>query len=169
MPLYEYRCRSCNHQFEIQQSFSDDALHGLPRVRGRAAQGLQPRRHLVQGLRVLQERQPVLVLVEQLLDQLLVERRQHVHEHHEGARSELQLLGLRVELGFQLDQQQLERLSRPAQTTERVVSTPAVARWIRWSNSATSTIFTDSRDRASARTSGTCGGSASDSRTSSSE
>lgn len=26
MPTYEYRCRTCGHQFEVQQSFSDDPL-----------------------------------------------------------------------------------------------------------------------------------------------
>ena len=26
MPTYEYRCKSCSHEFEIVQSFSDDAL-----------------------------------------------------------------------------------------------------------------------------------------------
>ena len=26
MPVYEYRCKNCSDQFEIQQSFSDDAL-----------------------------------------------------------------------------------------------------------------------------------------------
>ena len=34
MPLYEYRCRNCNHQFEIQQSFSDDALTECPQCGG---------------------------------------------------------------------------------------------------------------------------------------
>ena len=34
MPLYEYRCRNCNHQFEIQQSFSDDALTECPECGG---------------------------------------------------------------------------------------------------------------------------------------
>ena len=34
MPLYEYRCRSCNQQFEIQQSFSDDALTVCPECQG---------------------------------------------------------------------------------------------------------------------------------------
>ena len=34
MPLYEYRCRNCNHQFEIQQSFSDDALTECPECSG---------------------------------------------------------------------------------------------------------------------------------------
>ena len=26
MPTYEYRCRDCGHEFEIQQSFADAAL-----------------------------------------------------------------------------------------------------------------------------------------------
>lgn len=26
MPVYEYRCRTCGHQFEVQQSFTDDPL-----------------------------------------------------------------------------------------------------------------------------------------------
>ena len=30
MPLYEYRCKNCGHQFEIQQSFSDDSLTVCP-------------------------------------------------------------------------------------------------------------------------------------------
>ena len=30
MPTYEYRCRDCDHQFDIQQSFSDDALEVCP-------------------------------------------------------------------------------------------------------------------------------------------
>lgn len=34
MPVYEYRCRACNHQFEIQQSFSDDALSTCPECEG---------------------------------------------------------------------------------------------------------------------------------------
>ncbi len=34
MPLYEYRCRNCQHQFEIQQSFSDDALTECPECGG---------------------------------------------------------------------------------------------------------------------------------------
>jgi putative FmdB family regulatory protein len=34
MPLYEYRCRSCGHQFEIQQSISDDALTECPECQG---------------------------------------------------------------------------------------------------------------------------------------
>ncbi len=34
MPVYEYRCRTCDHQFEIQQSFSDDALTVCPECEG---------------------------------------------------------------------------------------------------------------------------------------
>jgi putative FmdB family regulatory protein len=34
MPLYEYRCRTCDHQFEIQQSFSEDALTTCPECGG---------------------------------------------------------------------------------------------------------------------------------------
>ncbi len=34
MPLYEYRCRDCGHEFEIQQSMSDDALTVCPSCGG---------------------------------------------------------------------------------------------------------------------------------------
>jgi putative FmdB family regulatory protein len=34
MPLYEYRCRNCDHQFEVQQSFTDDALTVCPECEG---------------------------------------------------------------------------------------------------------------------------------------
>lgn len=30
MPTYEYRCKSCDHGFDIVQSFSDDALTTCP-------------------------------------------------------------------------------------------------------------------------------------------
>jgi putative FmdB family regulatory protein len=30
VPVYEYRCKACAHQFDIQQSFSDDALTECP-------------------------------------------------------------------------------------------------------------------------------------------
>lgn len=30
MPIYEYRCRNCGHQFEIQQAMSEDALTECP-------------------------------------------------------------------------------------------------------------------------------------------
>lgn len=34
MPVYEYRCRDCGHEFEIQQSMSDDALTVCPSCGG---------------------------------------------------------------------------------------------------------------------------------------
>ena len=34
MPLYDYRCRDCGHEFEIQQSISDDALTECPECAG---------------------------------------------------------------------------------------------------------------------------------------
>lgn len=30
MPLYTYRCKECEHQFDIRQSFSEDALVDCP-------------------------------------------------------------------------------------------------------------------------------------------
>ena len=30
MPTYEYKCKDCDHQFDIVQSFSDDALTKCP-------------------------------------------------------------------------------------------------------------------------------------------
>ncbi len=35
MPTYAYRCTACEHAFEIQQSFSDDALTVCPECEGR--------------------------------------------------------------------------------------------------------------------------------------
>ncbi len=34
MPTYEYACRECGHQFEIVQSFTDDALTECPECAG---------------------------------------------------------------------------------------------------------------------------------------
>lgn len=34
MPTYEYRCKDCNHQFDIVQSFSDDSLTTCPECEG---------------------------------------------------------------------------------------------------------------------------------------
>lgn len=31
MPTYEYRCKSCGHEFEINQRMSDDALTDCPK------------------------------------------------------------------------------------------------------------------------------------------
>ena len=35
MPIYEYRCRECSHQFEAQQAFTDDALTECPNCKGK--------------------------------------------------------------------------------------------------------------------------------------
>ena len=34
MPVYEYRCKNCGHQFEVTQAFSDDALTECPECKG---------------------------------------------------------------------------------------------------------------------------------------
>ena len=34
MPTYEYACTDCGHQFEVVQSFSDDALTNCPECKG---------------------------------------------------------------------------------------------------------------------------------------
>ena len=34
MPTYEYRCKACGHELEIQQSFTDDALTECPECQG---------------------------------------------------------------------------------------------------------------------------------------
>jgi putative FmdB family regulatory protein len=34
VPTYEYRCRSCGHELEVVQSFSDDALTECPNCQG---------------------------------------------------------------------------------------------------------------------------------------
>jgi len=34
MPTYDYRCKECGHEFEIHQSFSDDALTVCPVCQG---------------------------------------------------------------------------------------------------------------------------------------
>ena len=34
MPVYEYRCKNCGHQFEATQAFSDDALTECPECAG---------------------------------------------------------------------------------------------------------------------------------------
>ena len=42
MPLYEYRCRNCDHQFEVQQSFSDDPLTVCPECEGELRKVFNP-------------------------------------------------------------------------------------------------------------------------------
>jgi len=36
MPTYEYKCKDCGHQFDIVQSFSDDALTKCPDCKKKA-------------------------------------------------------------------------------------------------------------------------------------
>ena len=36
MPTYEYKCKDCDHQFDVVQSFSDDALTTCPNCRKKA-------------------------------------------------------------------------------------------------------------------------------------
>ena len=34
MPTYEYRCKGCGHELEVQQSFTDDPLTECPACQG---------------------------------------------------------------------------------------------------------------------------------------
>lgn len=34
MPTYEYRCKSCGHQLEVQQAFTDEPLSDCPECQG---------------------------------------------------------------------------------------------------------------------------------------
>jgi len=34
MPVYEYQCQDCNHQFELRQKFSDPAASECPKCGG---------------------------------------------------------------------------------------------------------------------------------------
>jgi putative FmdB family regulatory protein len=34
MPIYEYQCQHCNHQFELRQKFSDPAASECPKCGG---------------------------------------------------------------------------------------------------------------------------------------
>ncbi len=34
MPMYEYRCQSCNHQYELRQKFSDPPARECPQCGG---------------------------------------------------------------------------------------------------------------------------------------
>ncbi len=35
MPTYQYRCKECDHEFEVVQSFTDDPLESCPECQGR--------------------------------------------------------------------------------------------------------------------------------------
>ena len=69
MPTYEYRCKACGHDLEVVQSFTDDALTDVPRA---AAGDLRKvfgniGDHL-QGQRLLQDRQPLGVQVDDVVE-----------------------------------------------------------------------------------------------------
>ncbi len=65
MPTYQYQCTECGEGLEAVQKFTDDALTVVPELRRTPEEGVLGGRHRLQGLRLLPERQPRLV-VEQL-------------------------------------------------------------------------------------------------------
>ncbi len=58
MPTYEYRCKDCGEELEVVQSFTDDPLDTCPSCGGQPEEGVRLRRHQLQGLGLLQDRQP---------------------------------------------------------------------------------------------------------------
>jgi putative FmdB family regulatory protein len=42
MPIYAYRCRNCNYQFDIRQRFADDPLTCCPRCEGQVKRVISP-------------------------------------------------------------------------------------------------------------------------------
>jgi putative FmdB family regulatory protein len=42
MPIYGYRCRTCGHEFEIQQRMSDEPLKTCPKCSGELRKILYP-------------------------------------------------------------------------------------------------------------------------------
>lgn len=42
MPIYEYRCSSCGHSFDVRQGFSDDPSTACLKCQGAAKRVLQP-------------------------------------------------------------------------------------------------------------------------------
>ncbi len=42
MPIYEYRCTECGHQFEVHQSFSDAPLQVCPNCQGKLRKVFHP-------------------------------------------------------------------------------------------------------------------------------
>jgi len=42
MPIYAYKCKDCEHQFDIRQRFSDEPLTGCPRCEGRIRRVIYP-------------------------------------------------------------------------------------------------------------------------------
>ncbi len=42
MPIYEYRCTQCGHEFEVHQRFSDDPLTECPKCHGKLNKVFHP-------------------------------------------------------------------------------------------------------------------------------
>lgn len=42
MPIYEYKCTECGHQFEVQQRFSDSPLEACPNCQGKLRKVFHP-------------------------------------------------------------------------------------------------------------------------------
>jgi len=42
MPVYEYQCKKCRHQFELKQSFDDDPIVTCPQCGGEAKRIFSP-------------------------------------------------------------------------------------------------------------------------------
>ena len=47
MPLYEYRCKNCHHQFEVIQKFSDDPISLCPKCKQNAVEQLTGDNNLI--------------------------------------------------------------------------------------------------------------------------
>ena len=61
MPTYEYACKNCGEHIEVVQSFKDDPLTACPNCGGELRKVFALDRHRLQGQRLLQDRQPVVV------------------------------------------------------------------------------------------------------------
>lgn len=42
MPLYDYKCKKCNHVFEIQQKITEDPLRYCPQCKGAIVRLISP-------------------------------------------------------------------------------------------------------------------------------
>lgn len=42
MPIYEYRCAGCGHQFDVQQRFADAPLTVCPKCQGKLSKVFHP-------------------------------------------------------------------------------------------------------------------------------
>lgn len=42
MPIYAYKCKNCEYQFDAKQRFSDDPLTGCPRCEGNLRRVISP-------------------------------------------------------------------------------------------------------------------------------